>query len=765
MPHNSANTALGRGAPRIRLVSPWLYTLAGLLLLYPASARAIHDIVVTDPDTGEEVTKDQPAVFCQGDADPGGAVSPTVKLNVKAIFMGSPPASPSLEWQVNGISSRSPIIRSSVPSGPTSTTEFDLWIDTSDTAEVTFTITAKNTNTGNSATSAPASTVKLTDLDLDIAGVSEANEDEDASLICLNHDDDDSNGKPDKDQTGEDSGVTNEEDLKRLSVSLSASPDKGDVTFSHGSEVKLWKDKNREGGPVSRIDAANLSDVSPLWVEGVKTGEDTSITATYTRCGSKDTVMATVYKVKSVDWKPVDPDMSNISSNSVYPKKKAAIGKRIFPGAKSSQNKQGNIQIANKRNQVKVKVQLKPNIEAKVHLDSFDVDDPSYNKKPVDKNKAKGNDNRNQILSNVDKDGNIKKKTLTTSAREGASETTFKTTMSPGDNFRIAATCDKSRLDQLTVADPNDALFLGAGTSNSIKGFGGSLTTLLTVSRELHIERDSMKAIAKSGNQANGTNVKKVDFLDPDNDGNSELTKVTVGKSRLEQNRFDEGTFVAIKSNANNVSASINDARVGFHGALFTANLSDSFILKRRVSGGSRGDSWKALDDDVNSRSTPLPSVAKLRNSLQKTYVTPVLDLPQGKKSIPTVLNMTPGRLKITARFQWDSASTSRKKFWIAWIISAFQFKIDSDADPDYEQGRGTFGATSPQKGGSAIFRESIHDVNKSVGNVVVHEIGHALTGSRAHSVEKNGGYVEDYVNKIRNVDEPITPINLNSGP
>ncbi len=107
-------------------------------------------------------------------------------------------------------------------------------------------------------------------VDLDFAGVSDNDETDPGGFLCLNHDDDNDNGTPDKDDPGPTAG---EDDLVSLTVSAEAGLS-GTLELSlvsGGSRIKLWQNADRSGSvtlPLSwTLPSPNLP--AAFYVEGV----------------------------------------------------------------------------------------------------------------------------------------------------------------------------------------------------------------------------------------------------------------------------------------------------------------------------------------------------------------------------------------------------------------------------------------------------------------------------------------------------------------
>ncbi|MEP6664628.1 MAG: hypothetical protein ABJC04_13290, partial [Verrucomicrobiota bacterium] len=176
-------------------------------------------------------------------------------------------------------------------------------------------------------------------------------------------------------------------------------------------------------------------------------------------------------------------------------------GMRVFPDQLSPTDMTA-------RNVVRVRITTTPAMPGKqVRLKSFDVDDATSTNFDseflIDTNDVsgvKGNDNRGTPQA-----GTLAS-TLLTLDGTGTAETQLTLPMQPGDNLRVAALFEtnnaQTHLDSLQVTNANAAFYV-TNSSDQIKDFLGSVSPMLTVWRKLHLEIDSMEAVATTGAEAN----------------------------------------------------------------------------------------------------------------------------------------------------------------------------------------------------------------------------------------------------------------------
>lgn len=354
-------------------------------------------------------------------------------------------------------------------------------------------------------------------------------------------------------------------------------------------------------------------------------------------------------------------DMDNVS----LPDKtivKEDLGKRIFAGAKSSGG--------NANNEVKVVVQFKDGakIPDRIFLKSFDVDDPSFDSGPVDN--EDGSDNRASVLS-INSDGEFKNgenKIEESPGEKGKVSVQFKVTLSPGDNFRVCASCSKKVLDDLKAKnpDPDDKAQVFKGDKAVPDDNEGTAqvksTEVLTTWRKLHIELDAMGKV--TGNFSSGDSTKQVI-----KDNNNNETIVEVDANNLDDGG-DKGRFESGILTVNSTEYPIKK------------NNSDDFVLDGLYN-VPVGDPWIAHDDDVYTNDNlPMPDTDGLNLALSDVYMEPMYDVGDDNNTVDIVLNY---ESNLVIGDDWDSADKNSKKFWVSYVLSGFQAEIDDDGDPDSE--------------------------------------------------------------------------------
>jgi hypothetical protein len=397
-----------------------------------------------------------------------------------------------------------------------------------------------------------------------------------------------------------------------------------------------------------------------------------------------------------------------------------------------------------------------------IFFKSFDVDDPSRDAKPVDSNGGAGNDNFGTVPA---LDG------VAYTDATGAAEQTFTVSTRPGDNYRVAASCNQGYLSQLHPAgiQISDA----DGQILPTNGRAG-VTDLLTVWRKVHVEVDSMGPVI--GNRVTGT----VSDADPNTfSPTSDVTLQINGSRRLERHRFVGGVlkidglgdFKVVDNTATDVEVS---------GLLQAEAIGRSFVLVD--DDDFNGDDGTAYDGDENENLFA-PQLSYLNDSMDNgicdgsdrnvfgaAYICPVFDIGDNNDFVPFVVNTASDSASKIATYDFDEmAHEADPDFWSIYVLGAYQGDLSTDFD---NEDGGILGSVDDINGvGASIFLEPISDGERSTGVlwlgcstpvVLAHEIGHLFGGQH-----KQGGlmgtpcktivteFSDATINTIRTIGHP----------
>jgi hypothetical protein len=447
---------------------------------------------------------------------------------------------------------------------------------------------------------------------------------------------------------------------------------------------------------------------------------DITLCLTHTQTGFQDKIKLTVSGIKSVDFEKY-MDNTDLDANP-----NQGGGKRIFP------DKQTYADESPDRQKVRVvATYIGPVLENRhVYFKSFDVDDPSTST-IIDPLGNVGNDNHPPGA------GTLSPIEMVTDG-DGKARVTLTVGMAPGDNYRVAASLDSTKVQEpyltQTMAD-TDAPPPGVVFSQ-----------MLTVWRKLHVELDSMEGVLTSGAEQNqvvgtahtyaynsGTNETTVD-LEQDLDDCWEEGKAS---------HFENGSYTP------NGASSYTPLRTVSHDG------HDDIVVQGNCSLSSKD--YVLRDDDSFTLLPSLPDTGLLNSIFDDCYILCVTDAPGSTTDVPFIRNLggeaTDGS-SIRAAARRQSAEYEADDYWAVYVLSIFQLGYSQDKDPDTDPGPA--GATEDSGYDAAVIpRENIRDAAHvyayDAGNLerqaVAHETGHQVLGSSQHTA-----------NTIMNVALPVQP-------
>jgi hypothetical protein len=344
----------------------------------------------------------------------------------------------------------------------------------------------------------------------------------------------------------------------------------------------------------------------------------------------------------------------------------------------------------------------------------------------------------------------------------------------PGNNFRVAASCETNSLARLTVTNNVPDTLYVPGSDAAVSGFPGHITPLLTVWRRLHVELDSMAAVTGnfiSGaitNVGGGTTSATILYVNQNladgspmlstGNGRFENGVVAVGAGGGATNLVVEangassirnlvtGLFIPFritKPGRPDVTGNLRLLEPGTVSTKLTLNVTDGNLtgaykdgtinvagVTATILGVNPGQSLVTVplgfslpftvhDDDT----AVLPRqgvLTVLEAALADAYIVVLNDgggdLANNQTNAPFVLNLPGTEAGDEASFQRQANGAN--DFWVVYKLMSFQWRTTSDFDPNTGDGRtggiawGVVSNTAVATGarGSQVFVETIRD-------------------------------------------------------
>lgn len=447
-------------------------------------------------------------------------------------------------------------------------------------------------------------------------------------------------------------------------------------------------------------DGSGVSD--PFYVKGESLGFSVFSACSPSRCAINQFGIL-VANVAAMEFQAIN---SPLDTNP-----NAAGGLRIFPDKTSAGDTVD-------RRQVLVTATLSsPQPNVTVYFKAFDMDDPSSDVGPVDSNGVVGRDNRG--LQNLD--GVVSVQT----DANGVARVILTVTMQPGDNYRIAAACMPDYLNSLLVMGTD--LVNAAGST--LPTDDANTTPLLTVWRRVHIEVDSMGAVA--GNRITGT-ITRAQYKKRDNQ-----TVFTLSATLPDDATRFLGVPIAIAGVGSLPIVAYTRQTVTVAGAVGGSPTGKAFTLV--------DDDDFNLDDGANpdgdqGEDPPAPDLSLIQNSddpasnvFAPAYVRPVYDLP-GEGAVSFVLNEPGYGSMLLPTYNFNAiGSEADSNFWTIYLIGAYQPAIAEDGDGENNVFLGIVDSRLGDGQGANVFFESLKEVGTgpfiSNAATTAHEVGHLFTG------------------------------------
>jgi hypothetical protein len=402
-----------------------------------------------------------------------------------------------------------------------------------------------------------------------------------------------------------------------------------------------------------------------------------------------------------------------------------------------------------------------------IYLQWYDVDDPTDSDGPIDDDRDDPGDVNDPDNFHTGTEASVVLATSVTTGPTGQSRATLQINwIQPGNNFRIAAAPRQAELSptkplsldsssRLFYDTNNDSTFSGAAefaldeSVDAHSAHGIRVTPVLTIWRKLHVEVDSMGAVA-------GNTVHVNIALPPVNNQNGTSTIALQNVLPLDDNnRFEGGT--------------LTDSR-GFE---FTViNNTVGTVLVNNLGGIVPAQGEAQLRDDDRPFDTfdvPMPDYSELDEALEEAFIT--VEVTEDNTNVPFVLNVAAA--DAGAARDWDTVNDNSVAYWVTYVLGAFQYEPSRDNDPVTEAWvLGTNATSGPNNGGSLIYLETIRDVSaennwdavRKQQDTVVHEVGHGVANYGAEPVTRfysegvYSRYTEEYLWSIRYSQKPRNP-------
>jgi hypothetical protein len=476
---------------------------------------------------------------------------------------------------------------------------------------------------------------------------------------------------------------------------------------------------------VAYPNGASWPDGFPTWggaAQGAPPGETAQVTfnatgdqpVSATVGTSTRTTPVKVTRVLAIGWEKFDQTNLELETDT--------YGIRIFPDKKTY-----NDQEPAKRQNVTVVATVSPAVAgAKVYFSWWDPDDPTLGL-PFDftdiGGKMLGPDNYDTGAGF----GTRKDTEAVTILENGQANarTVFTVSMAPGDNFVIAASTNKARMQQITQEMIDGYEAMPADVETSVK---------LYVWRKLHVEVDMMQ-----GDISDTNLVENSPILRQRTDDGFTYLKVQVPDDFDTPDKFVGGWIhVAGQDDPWPVE--------GF----------DSVEKEVKIQGEKpsvEDCAYRLWDDDYDSRPVmkvfPFPrrpNCALLASRLEKAFIKVVLYEDTETENIGFRRNLHPDddqqrdvRETIRSDFQFKDYVCS--SFWAVHLVSAYQRYPSEDCDPN--RGTAVLGSARWQEHGCLTYLETQRDfcevVQRDLEQTeklnVVHEVGHCLS-----ALDSDGG-------------------------
>ncbi len=634
-------------------------------------------------------------------------------------------------------------------------------------------------------------------------------------------------------------GVAEDDDLVRLRLELPMNSF-GTVEFRApgvGRRYALWEDRNKtqpfelanqelEVEELLRADDRGKRFVRDVWVEAIApstaTADEDFVFSFKNRLNQdkeiSDRIVFTALGVEKVTWVGNDTDKTApiIDKDDNWPATAEGKGLRVFPGKVWK----GSAPSAKSNQELKVEVKLsaKPTRPVKVHLKSFDVDDPTTEDPILDDESASEDNRHTEDPGRAGMFIDSGDETHTVELTKQSVKTGFKVGLRPGDNYRIVAGFNKAMVENLRnddaellrhgprhttkIVDPDLLAETDSVSDARIREHEHYESPVLTIWRRIHGELDTMDVVAQNDEMVTVDKVTPGDDV-TEKDGTTRQQSYLRLTSNLYYSELPKEFHDELpKAPANAHDAHRNSFRGGklFVGAeVFDVTWNTAYEagyvdVIRVTYDKSRApltiDDFKAgpvrlQDDDPQRDGDPVPPInfELTHEQLARAYIKlDLTTLPNDTKPVPFKLHFK-GDSQEYLKKQFEphfknKAFDNDPEFWVLYILNAFQGMPIEDGDGSRDPGKIAGQTDANQSGlnvgkdgyGIVVFQESGRDLATTKGygagwglkTVPAHEIAHLFGVVHADGwvmsfddMQRPGTYNAVTLKKIRTAEYP----------
>ena len=478
------------------------------------------------------------------------------------------------------------------------------------------------------------------------------------------------------------------------------------------SKVCIWNATKTQNYGQSPAPFSPTGDTT-FYIQGCQAStslRDVELILTHAVTGFQDKIKLTVFRVNNVIWVTRDDYVQGEHGPN---RPLEDIGEiRIFPDKKHPCDTPEETAM---RRQVLARAGVTPAIEGvNIEFALFDPDDNSSSVPPLDLNDAggtpTGDDNKDQSIE-------LPIDSAPTNA-DGVATVWLSVALYPGDNYRVAASLSRDKLNEVTQPMVDGAAPLPSTVV---------LSRCLVVWRLLHIERDTMAAAATSGSQANCING-TAQYLSYDQSANRTLISLNLNLSETGFGVTQEDHFYFGRYVVGGTTYKCVDSTYFMYGEYDRVKVIGNAM--------SQPTSYVLYDDDECSflsmtvtpvlPANPLPELGSMADEFRRAYIEPVYDTGISD-SVSFERNLSTTEIAFGLG-DWDDSFDlspySCNEFWCVLNVAGFQPGVGEDLDADTE-GQTGFAAGSSVDNKTVLFLEVMREKQLDTGAVMAHELGH----------------------------------------